>query len=88
MNNEQKQATMKIEAQNLTVGMNIKVGWMTVKITQLENSTFKNGKPAIEVFGTLHEHVVGKGKYRKTVPAGKQTQKIKTFHASTLIALA
>ena len=52
MNDEQKQKTMKIEAQNLTVGMDIKWGPIGYKITKLENTTFKNGKPAIEVFGS------------------------------------
>jgi hypothetical protein len=88
MNNEQKQKTMKIEAQNLTVGMDIKWGYIAYKITKLENTTLKNGKPAIKVFGTYHEHVVGKGKYRRTIPAGKKPQKLKIFHASTAVALA
>lgn len=88
MNNEQKQKTMKIEAQNLTVGMDIKWGGIGYKITKLEKTTFTNGKPAIEVFGTYHEHVVGKGKYRKTIPAGKKPQKLKKFHASTMVPMA
>jgi len=77
---------MKIEAQNLRVGMNVRVGWMNVKITKLENTTFKNGKPAINVFGTLHAYTVGKGRYKRTIPAGDKMSKI--FHATTMVAMA
>jgi len=56
MNNARYNTLTKIQAKDLQIGMNVNFG-APVKVTKLEDITFKNGNPGIIVHSETHHHV-------------------------------
>jgi hypothetical protein len=68
---------MKIQGKDLQVNQTMKFGNVWVKIEKLVESTFKNGNPKIEIFGTQLKGFVKRDGRKIQTPSIKFETEIK-----------